>query len=74
MSTARRHGQPDGGGGGLNVSDYGDANALNQLTSRTVPGRVWVSGEAPVTLTLQGLVARSLDLVELVDVMRVSAS
>jgi hypothetical protein len=51
-TVARRGG--DAGGEGLEMSDYWDANAVNQLTSRALPGRVWVSGEAPVELTLQG--------------------
>jgi YD repeat-containing protein len=44
----------DASGANLSVSSYSPANALNQLTSRTVPGAIWLTGEAPDTLTLFG--------------------
>jgi RHS repeat-associated protein len=44
----------DAAGANLRESLYGDATALNQLTTRTVPGAITVTGEAPVTLSLQG--------------------
>jgi RHS repeat-associated protein len=46
----------DGSGANLSESAYNPANALNQLTSRTVPGSIWLTGEAPETLTLLGAV------------------
>ena len=44
----------DGSGANLRESIYGAANAFNALTSRTVPGMVELSGEAPAALTLRG--------------------
>jgi hypothetical protein len=45
----------DGTGARLRESTYAPANALNQLTTRTVPGSLWLSGEVPISLTLQGI-------------------
>jgi len=44
----------DAAGANLQVSSYGDANALNELTTRTVPGVAGVTGKAPAALSLQG--------------------
>jgi len=49
---ARYGGRADGTG--LSEATYAPATALNQLTTRTVPGSIWLTGEAPDTLTLFG--------------------
>jgi hypothetical protein len=45
----------DAAGDNLSESVYNPANALNQLTARTVPGEIWLTGEAPGTLSLEGV-------------------
>lgn len=46
----------DASGLNLRTSTYAAANNLNQPTSRTVPNSIFVSGAAPLSLTLQGFV------------------
>lgn len=46
----------DAGGANLRETTYGVANALNQETSRNPIGSIFIIGEAPVTLSLQGFV------------------
>jgi RHS repeat-associated protein len=46
----------DAAGNNLREADYGAANELNQLTTREVPGSIWLTGEAPTNLTLLGAV------------------
>jgi RHS repeat-associated protein len=46
----------DAAGNNLREADYGAANALNQLTTREVPGSIWLTGDAPTNMTLQGAV------------------
>jgi RHS repeat-associated protein len=41
-------------GGNLRTSTYADAGALNQLTTKSPAGSVFITGEAPLTLALQG--------------------
>ena len=53
-TVARFGGKADGTG--LRQAAYGDANALNQLTFRTVPGAIVLTGSAPEALTLQGFI------------------
>jgi hypothetical protein len=45
----------DATGANLSEAEYSAANALNQLTSREVPGSVWLTGEASTNLVLQGI-------------------
>ena len=44
----------DASGANLRQASY-SANSLNQYTNRDVPGSVWMVGEAPTNLTLQGV-------------------
>jgi RHS repeat-associated protein len=46
----------DAAGANLRESVYGLANTLNQLTTRQVPGSIWLAGDAPTNLTLLGAV------------------
>jgi len=53
-------------GAGLRPATY-TPNALNQYNSREVPGSVWLTGEAPTNLTLQGVVGGQVFAVQRQD-------